>query len=983
MRKRRVAKAKRDAAAVQLSKNSQPTLPVPPSTPKARSVFVLPSTPSNQAGPSRAPTGLTPRVVNFHQRNQSHATRSPVPIIVGPGKGLRNHDKRKPLSHQHGPLWGTHSPSANASGDPRPPTADRPEVSSGPFQEDHPVDSERPERQRTYRGKRAKTVAAWTDDILPKLRDPIMRLKETTNNLRDPAPEQSTPRECSKSCGGRKRRKLSVFVLRQMSVGRISLQTCECCPAAPQLIEMGLFPCSPYRPTLAIDINILEFVRVLFLNLPPNVTAWCKASEAFLSMRGHKLESTDNLRKRFGYALLWYGQLQDLVDQHLDEVVSDARMASEQDLNPGLSTSVPTRKDDLPLAERPVLSSKRSAPSDESQPPHTNPPASISAPTDYLRSRCPACFATSTRLSQQPPDTVDCIVAIDACFSQKHNLQQRDPPFDHYRSIMIPDRLLSAAEVRMEHSLPTSGASKKHADGARAVVDSQGDNIIRLPAESLRTCEQSFKAAQEYVAKTDTGRHDVTAAMALLCRHDIPLFWVNMTTAGERRFYAIALLDALMEHLPVDWTVGFLYDIACQIHASAVKRNLFDYLARLRFAVSVFHAFGHDYPCQSIYHPRKCIGFGLSDGEGCERFWNALSSLVSYLRIAGFNLRLYTLNSQFHHMTQTSVLNMGLWISRKRKLVATKRAEAEVLIAEAGPVGQDRLYILAQWRAQVDEITKPGPRQTKKRGRTEVEQALELLALSQEADDEVERQRKAPRQERTIEEQKSDVEAAQAQARVARARYDRKVAHLGVPAQADLRSILNNSLVHDRVNALVLLRRIQSGIMKRKLELERVVRAHRSHSSEQHLRAHTKTAVERREGNIKTMVKRYNAACRALNQKISNTHKRGRPSSVLPLQELPAEGLWKLDIDDACWDDLRFSNDTSDGCPPWMVDPNVRQAIRAHLVLERCVEEEARLAHEVANLQQWFVSEWRALALARRSALASPGSCSALFWDSD
>ncbi|KAL1685254.1 hypothetical protein GGG16DRAFT_33493, partial [Schizophyllum commune] len=89
------------------------------------------------------------------------------------------------------------------------------------------------------------------------------------------------------------------------------VDSCFCCPAARQLVEVGLFPCAPYRPSLAVDINLLDFVRILFLNISPNVTAWCKATEAFLLARSYKLNYSDNLRKRFGYALLWFTYIHD------------------------------------------------------------------------------------------------------------------------------------------------------------------------------------------------------------------------------------------------------------------------------------------------------------------------------------------------------------------------------------------------------------------------------------------------------------------------------------------------------------------------------------------------------------------------------------------------------------------------------------------------------------------------------------------------
>ncbi|KAI5891122.1 hypothetical protein GGG16DRAFT_27085, partial [Schizophyllum commune] len=90
-----------------------------------------------------------------------------------------------------------------------------------------------------------------------------------------------------------------------------TVDSCKCRSAARQLVEVGLFPCAPQRPSLAVDMNVLDFARLLFLNISPNVTAWCKATEAFLLARSHKLNYSDNLRKRFGAALLWYTYLYD------------------------------------------------------------------------------------------------------------------------------------------------------------------------------------------------------------------------------------------------------------------------------------------------------------------------------------------------------------------------------------------------------------------------------------------------------------------------------------------------------------------------------------------------------------------------------------------------------------------------------------------------------------------------------------------------
>ena len=117
---------------------------------------------------------------------------------------------------------------------------------------------------------------------------------------------------------------------------------------------------------------------------------------------------------------------------------------------------------------------------------------------------------------------------------------------------------------------------------------------------------------------------------------DRALFLANMTTASEKQYYAFALLQELFDHLPINVTVGLLYDISCTIHRSCVKYGfLCELLPCLSFAISIFHAYGHQWACQIVYHPRKCTGFGLSNGEGCERFWSWLKKLIPSLRVSG------------------------------------------------------------------------------------------------------------------------------------------------------------------------------------------------------------------------------------------------------------------------------------------------------------------------------------------------------------
>ena len=174
--------------------------------------------------------------------------------------------------------------------------------------------------------------------------------------------------------------------------------------------------------------------------------------------------------------------------------------------------------------------------------------------------------------------------------------------------------------------------------------DDRYEEGMRVPVSVLDGCGESFVAADEKCEKASTRFFTDTGLMALLCRHDHVLWIVNLTSAGEKQHYALALLDRLFKHLPRQMTVGLLYDIGCQLERSCRKWNLLDdsILSRISFAVAVFHAYGHQWPCQIIYHPRKREGFGLSDGEGCERLWSSLKQLIPPLRVSGASIYYFT-----------------------------------------------------------------------------------------------------------------------------------------------------------------------------------------------------------------------------------------------------------------------------------------------------------------------------------------------------
>ena len=92
--------------------------------------------------------------------------------------------------------------------------------------------------------------------------------------------------------------------------------------------------------------------------------------------------------------------------------------------------------------------------------------------------------------------------------------------------------------------------------------------FTKVPSVAIDGCETSFEAADEKQAKANEKRFDDTGLMALVCRHDVPLFFANIDSPGEQQKYAVILIEVLFKHLPDTATVLVLYDIGCVLERS-------------------------------------------------------------------------------------------------------------------------------------------------------------------------------------------------------------------------------------------------------------------------------------------------------------------------------------------------------------------------------------------------------------------------------
>ncbi|KAJ3978702.1 hypothetical protein F5890DRAFT_1389853, partial [Lentinula detonsa] len=300
---------------------------------------------------------------------------------------------------------------------------------------------------------------------------------------------------------------------------------------------------------------LLDFVRRLFLRIAPNHTAWCQAATNFLGAQGYRLPGEDPLRRRFANALQWFVTLHDQASTKINSILNTARAQ----IIPSSMANIPAKRSPLFHCERANVAEynprtnrasnsgsadssdredantsgrKRARSSDESDDDdyaRETEPRSLSRPSEYLRSRCPLCFGGYSTYRNFYSESV--VVCVDACFTQKHNAGKgsRDPPQVHPNTFFLPEDYVKEWKVYVDSQRASKPqpSPTKHAKKSTNVVEKEDDDCcedgLRVPKSVLDGCLSSFTAADEARVKGSTQFFDVTAQMALLCRHDRPL----------------------------------------------------------------------------------------------------------------------------------------------------------------------------------------------------------------------------------------------------------------------------------------------------------------------------------------------------------------------------------------------------------------------------------------------------------------------------
>ncbi|KAH9442372.1 hypothetical protein Pst134EB_028627 [Puccinia striiformis f. sp. tritici] len=256
------------------------------------------------------------------------------------------------------------------------------------------------------------------------------------------------------------------------------------------------------------------------------------------------------------------------------------------------------------------------------------------SPIDKWANKCPRCFGPIQNEVKQNPAEPDVNLNMDGNFQQRHycHASKDCPRNDQYPALFLPPSKIASDIEQLT-------ATEDAATGINAADDTRNG--------------------------TTWDKCDDNGLFASTCRHDVPLMLINIYKTGEKLYYPISILHNFLADFP-NHKVGVLYDIGCHLEAHITKRNLLsDRISDLRFGTSVFHSYVHEWSCQVKYNPRFNDWWGLTDGEGLERFWSFMSPLVSNLRVSTRLHRLTSIQARAEYYTDQLTASTGEWLAKK------------------------------------------------------------------------------------------------------------------------------------------------------------------------------------------------------------------------------------------------------------------------------------------------------------------------------
>ncbi|KAG6816073.1 hypothetical protein H0H93_008564, partial [Arthromyces matolae] len=668
----------------------------------------------------------------------------------------------------------------------------------------------------------------------------------------------------------------------------------------------------------------------------------------------------DPFRKGLGYAIQWYDNLKVRIEERVEAAIVAADEELESAKVPDKPKPIPS--DGLPDSSPPKVPDKPKPIPSDGLPDSSPQPTSSDPLTEcarILRQRCPACFG-GTNFGKTFNEGGDIHVCIDGNFNHRHLISSGDCPKFYDPEYFLPKSQIDDAGHRIE--LVRKKKPKKVTP--------------EVPNEAVDECETSHVAGSGSNSKTNMEKFDDGGVMALVCRHDIPLFLANIDTPGEQQKYGVALLMHLFTLIPRSATVAALYDVGCVLDRSSKLYDIFpdSMTDRLQFATSAMHAYVHQWACQLVYNPRLRVGLGLTDGEGVERLWSRLRKLVGITRTSHRGRRIWMLDRQVRLIGLEHRDDLGLWIHRRlSKGVEGQDEAARKTLLECN-IPESTLR--AQWELQRKSqlsLRAHAPVRLKK----ELDTVLSLQGELDSIDEAIGKMKTEFSRTSSVPKQ-ALASLASLQALQAELKDQSETLYASLNVHESFPELKTVDL--EFVRLLLTARDLKINIRKRAIgsflewdKLDQAV-AGRDQTLGTKLHQATRKAISKRKPALMNAIRKFNGYC----VRLAALHK---TEWNLPVpQPLPLD-LASLRESPLLHEDVWITK-SEGNLPLWLKDAQVRQGIRALLKRDRCLEERRRLGVEADNLCRWFGRELCAIQVALNSPLinlSEPTSDSSIF----
>ncbi|KAJ8077749.1 hypothetical protein PM082_002182 [Marasmius tenuissimus] len=741
----------------------------------------------------------------------------------------------------------------------------------------------------------------------------------------------------------------------------ILLKHCQCQSLPQTLVVNGLFPTSPLRHLNAVSIRLLDTYQALCQRSSDAITALSGALGTIYRRYGHHtLNKTgslvlDPLRRALGSTLQYYDSLNIRIERRLDALIEATKriLPPVEDNSPPPPRNVaPTTTNSLanPTPQRDPTTTA-TTPLSAAPAPSTPPNAEAPEPKpgqchEYLQRMCPACFGGTTfgRTFNQGGDIH---VALDGNLHHRHLKTGGDGQPFYESARFLTKEFIDAVGSRI----------------AEARKGPKKPRTPTVPDKAVDACQNSYKAAKGDDETHRDQNFDENGVMALVCRHDIPLFLASIDTPAEQQKHAVALLEMLFSMIPKHATVAGLYDVGCVLDRSCQMYDLLpnDIVERLIFATSILHSYGHQWVYQIFYNPRLRTGLGLTDGEGVERLWSRLRRIIGVERRSSQTRRIWLIDCQCDYIVTELQDDYGQWFDRRMMKNIQKKEVTALRQLERDGIPHDELRELwNQQKAAQRSWRAHAPARLKKEAAKvfELQNEIEVLEVTIATTRAMISKMAEPSAEAI-----ALLVGMEANLRAMKKKAADLYASLNLPENHPETAGLSMEIVTLLLLARDLKINLRARVIGRLHECDRLDQAVGGVGEALGTRLHQQTwkSISRRTKSLENDIRKFNKYCvqlEALSQ--------AQPDApfVVP-QQLPLQlsALKDMDTSDL-WEDVWILRGSAP--PRWLVDEKVRRGIRLVLALDRSREERERLCRETEHLLRWFTVELQALEVMAR-----------------